>query len=409
MGTWNAKPFGNDTASDWLWELIKAKDDSVLESPLTAVLTAKKSPDADDCARAFAAASVIEAARREPPGKLPKEAKQWVKERGFVPSDAVIKQAIQTVERIARESELRDVWEESPSYAKWQKEADALAKNLRAAQKLSVPSRKPKPPSARLSLPKLIERINPNEESPLRAKLRRKLETLSDLNAPVSGTLLEEPPLHLVVQQGLIPEAKLLVTRGADINRKLGCGLTPLELSCIKGRAEMAKFLLGRGAQLHGDVFLANAVNVLPPDVLAQGPKLSQFSGALNYAVASGDVATVKVLVCYGANLLQTDLEGKTLLHIAVEALAVSGKMIQFLALAGLDIEAKNHLGETPFYRAAVMWSKTSMMKLLELGANPNARNSEGNTALDFVDRPGPAQEIAALLRQHGGRISKEI
>jgi len=69
MGTWNTKPFGNDKASDWLWELEQAKDDSVIKAAFEA------DADADET---VAAAAVVAAARRQPIGALPPKAKAWV-------------------------------------------------------------------------------------------------------------------------------------------------------------------------------------------------------------------------------------------------------------------------------------------------------------------------------------------
>ena len=113
MGTWNTKPFGNDTASDWLWELEKALDESILQTALGADAKGDET---------IAAAAVVEAARRQPIGALPPKAKGWVSERGFVPSDALVKQAMAAVEKIRNHSELRELWEESGSLKSWLKQ-----------------------------------------------------------------------------------------------------------------------------------------------------------------------------------------------------------------------------------------------------------------------------------------------
>ena len=207
MGTWNTKPFGNDKASDWLWKLEEAKDDSVLKAAFEA------DADADET---VAAAAVIEAARREPIGKLPPKAKAWVSERGFVPSDELVKQAIVVVERIKTKSELRELWEESNSFKSWLKQMDSLLTGLREAQSLPPLTRIPKSPTPR-RLDKIIEKIKPDEESPLRNKLREKLEALTDLEASITGKVVSKTPLTLLAQQGLLPEAKRLVERGAKI------------------------------------------------------------------------------------------------------------------------------------------------------------------------------------------------
>jgi hypothetical protein len=413
MGAWNSKPFGNDTAGDWLGELEKAKDESVIQSALEAVLGSEGIPDAPACDEAVAAATVVEAARRQPLGKLPPEARQWVSEHGFVPADSLVKQAIAVIKRIVGESELRELWLESKSSAKWQKQMELLLAGLQEVQASPSPERKPKAPAAPRLLDKLVEKVNPDEESPLRKKLRQKLEAIEDVNAPIAGTWFK-PPLNLVAARGLIPEATRLVERGAMINPVLADplnGSTPLEEACANGRTDMAEWLLARGAHIYVqrtmDVCLGGS---------KVGPRTFAVPRAVYAAVRSGSIAAIELLVRHGARLIHQDLEEEfgryhifheTLLHKAVEAGHV--QVIEFLVKNGVPLEALNSPGETAFYCAAVRWQRQAMLKLIALGANPNAKNAEGETALDFLEGPAPAKEIAAFLRQLGGRKAEEL
>ena len=122
MGTWNTKPFGNDTAGDWLWKLEQSKDDAVIKAAFEA------EADTDET---VAAAVVVAAARRQPIGALPPKAKAWVAERGFVPSDALVKQALAAAENIRNHSELRELWTESGALKSWLKQTDSLLAGLR--------------------------------------------------------------------------------------------------------------------------------------------------------------------------------------------------------------------------------------------------------------------------------------
>src|SRR5581483_1757491 len=201
MGTWNTKPFGNDTARDWLWTLEKARDESVIKEALGAEADGEET---------IAAAAVVEAARRQPLGKLPTEARQWVSQHGFVPANALIKQALTAVEKVKHNSELRELWSESKSLAKWLEQVELLLAGLREVLSLPPPVRTPKAPAAPRQLHKLIEQANPDEESPLREKLREKLEAINDLDAPVAGTFFKTP-LNLLVERGLLPEVQRLI------------------------------------------------------------------------------------------------------------------------------------------------------------------------------------------------------
>jgi hypothetical protein len=274
MGTWSTTPFGNDIASDWLWKLKEAKDESVLRAALGA--------DAKD-GETIAAAAVIAASRREPIGRLPPKAKAWVAERGFVPGDALVKEAIAVVEKIKTQSETRELWAESGSLTKWLKQMDSLLLGLREVLSLPPPVRKPKAPSAPRLLEKIAEKTNPHEESPLRDKLRNKLEAITDLEAPVARTFFSESPLTLLAKHGLLPEARRLVERGAKINpaRRVNSlnvvRHSPLEAACESGHAEMVKWLLEQGAK------------VTP--------------GALYGSVKSGNLPTIELLLEHTARL----------------------------------------------------------------------------------------------------------
>jgi hypothetical protein len=234
-----------------------------------------------------AAAAVVEAARRQPVGKLPPNAKQWVSENGFVPCDALVQQAVAAVERIKTQSELRELWAESGSLKNWLKQMDSLLAGLRAVQSLPPPVRLPKTPATPRKLEKIIEKINPDEESPLRDKLRKKLEAITDLEAPVPGTVLVHSPLALLAKQGLLPEAKRLVARGAKINpdRKGQMSFSPLGQACGAGRAEMAKWLLEQGATLY-----VERTALAPADGLKMESKTLAMPLALYAAIRSGSL-----------------------------------------------------------------------------------------------------------------------
>ena len=385
MGTWNVKPFGNDTAADWLCKLEKANDESVL----TAALGSDAQAD-----ETIAAAAVIAAARRQPIGKLPPKAKSWVAERGFVSNDALLKQAMAAVEKLKTQSELRELWAESGSLTKWLKEMDSLLTSLREGQSLPSPVRSQKISSPR-SLEKIAEKVNPNEESALREKLRNKLEAIIDLEAPVTGTHFPESPLTLLAKYGLLPEARRLVERGAKLNpvRKIGCLHSPLhsplESACKYGQAEMAKWFLEQGAKITFN--------------------------SLDGSVRSGTIATIEVLLKHIARLTteeynenkQLKVSCDMLLHKAVDA--KHPEVIEFLVKNGLNLETRNNVGMTPLIWAALKVpcqdQKKIVAMLLDLGANANAKDNDGFTALDLASN----QDVAELIKKHGGRLGKEI
>jgi uncharacterized protein len=69
--------------------------------------------------------------------------------------------------------------------------------------------------------------------------------------------------LHCVVGWGDLAAAKVLIDAGIDINKAGDLGYTPLHIACIRGNAEIVKFLVDRGADLfalsEGDAPFASA------------------------------------------------------------------------------------------------------------------------------------------------------
>lgn len=155
---------------------------------------------------------------------------------------------------------------------------ELLLAGLRKVQTSPPPARKPKAPAAPRLLHKLIEVIRPDEESPLREKLRQKLEAINDLNQSLAGTFFMSP-LNLVVEKGFLPEAKRLIERGAEINPELkrpDLMCPPLVQACAAGKLEIVELLLNAGATIYAK-----------HDSIRQSGK---YSRALSYAADSGEV-----------------------------------------------------------------------------------------------------------------------
>jgi hypothetical protein len=403
MGTQSAKPFGNDTAADWLGILERKRDDGALVAAFSGILSSRGRPSPEASEKAIAAAAVVSAARRDASAKLPKEAQQWIARNGYSPPDNLLVKATQAVERILAQSELRNLWEEAGALPEWIAEMQRLLAELKRACATPPPKRKPQPQrvSGRIPLPKLVEGVKPDNETPLRDALREKLAALNDVNAVVSGTW-EKTPLHLLADRGLVPEARALLDRGADPNPQSERDATlssPLELACARGHAAMAQLLLERGAALYHK----------RPFWIPGGPtkpRMARVSPALYTTISSGRVETLLVLLQHGANLRAIGLNGETLLHHAADA--DQPAMIRLLVQRGLPLEHAGRNAMTALLWATLNSRVKSVAALLELGANPNATDSEGLTALDLARPPHKkSRELVALIRKHGGRTGK--
>lgn len=100
MGAWSNKPFGNDTALDWLADLERQCNAHLLIEQALEKITAEEDVDAPEAEEAIAAVAVVSAACVEPVGAIYKDAKTWITSTGFVPDKnllALSKSAIATV------------------------------------------------------------------------------------------------------------------------------------------------------------------------------------------------------------------------------------------------------------------------------------------------------------------------
>ena len=130
MGVWGIGHFDNDDAGDWIWEL---EDDSTLRPVTDALAAVERSEDfleAPDGAIALAAAEVIAASRGRAAPDLPDNVLQIVQTIALQPGRDLVSRAIQVVARIADDSELRDLWEETDDFSEWQLRLNDLMRRL---------------------------------------------------------------------------------------------------------------------------------------------------------------------------------------------------------------------------------------------------------------------------------------
>ena len=162
-----------------------------------------------------------------------------------------------------------------------------------------------------------------------------------------------------------------------------------MESACKYGRAEMVKWLLEQGAIITFSV--------------------------LSYAVQSGSIATVEVLVQHREYLMTEDLEKAfcqhPLLHRVVDA--NHPHLIEYMVKNGFDIDVRNSVGMTPLSWAANQYPESTRRKvvdkLLSLGANPNTKDNDGLTPLDLASYHDSNEEVCQFLKSHGGLLGKEI
>lgn len=195
--------------------------------------------------------------------------------------------------------------------------------------------------------------------------------------------------------------ARLLLSHGAKVNSS---DTTALNYA-VEYNEPVARLLLEHGA----------------------ASKQTDLDAALLATASVPRPGMMKVLFERGANLNARDKDDATPLILytkessALTVLAPSASVgVRFLLDHGADINAKNQKGDTALLVAATEGARPTLFRfLLERGANPNASNADGNTALlqtaarfgpdpDSPDPQGEKDAIASirLLLAHGAGIN---
>jgi ankyrin len=279
-----------------------------------------------------------------------------------------------------------------------------------------------------------------------------------------------EPPLMIAARVGAAAVAAALLDHGAAVDaRDRDFGQTPLMVAAREGSAAVARLLLERGADVNAKTNAAEPPRFIPPSEspagLSKGIGIvragwpdgrgKRFPAAgsktpLLYAARAGNAELAKLLVARGAALELADGNGVTPLLEAIVNASVFGvtrdgrsghlAVAHLLLDAGAAVNAMDWYGETPLWAAVDLRNLelgpgndghsnsirddayALIARLLDAGANPNARTKEfpherryvvgGIGSVAWVDLTGQTPflraaaagdlEVMRLLLAHG-------
>jgi len=243
------------------------------------------------------------------------------------------------------------------------------------------------------------------------------------------------PPLHRAVRDGDIVEVERLIDEGARINEVFsqifrGSRNTPLSYAVFRGKVEIVKLLIEKGADINKDCPLYFAVKyhdmeivniLLEAGALPDGPKRRVHGlRPMECAAREGDIEMIDILLEYNAKIdddiaieaaesgdietiqrfMEEGISFTKDIRVAYNAAAIgSMEVILFLESIGVDFTDDDYI-----MVQAVRGDDVSLVKyFIDKGANVNAVDPDGESLLGIA-RYRKYEEMIDLLVKHGAK-----
>jgi ankyrin repeat protein len=247
-------------------------------------------------------------------------------------------------------------------------------------------------------------------------------------------------PLALALMNGNWDIAKRLIEAGADVNQWDIYGQSPLHVAienayvsprggvsnlgsdkspnATEGPA-VVRMLVERGADPNQQMFFR------PPREPGQVSSSTRGTTPFHRACASLDLDLIRYLLAHGADAQLNTAHGETSIMVAVNARGPEDDVIAALRVlheAGADVNAvaqiiyyNRNRGGSALHLATRKGAKKVMAELVARGADPDIKDQDGLTALDYAmsrgwltfltTRPEPRKDLAKVLRDLGASV----
>ena len=162
-------------------------------------------------------------------------------------------------------------------------------------------------------------------------------------------------PLTEAIECDKIENVRLLIEKGADLNKTDPNGWTPVTNAIYKNNLNILQLLIERGA----DVNFVDSFNWTP----------------LIKAISTNKIEAVKVLIANGANVNL----GAVISPLSAAVYKNYFKIVKLLVENGALINLHNSIGKTPFHSAILHKNMSIITYFLENGANLISRTKHNN------------------------------
>ncbi|XP_067112346.1 transient receptor potential cation channel, subfamily N, member 1 [Osmerus mordax] len=233
---------------------------------------------------------------------------------------------------------------------------------------------------------------------------------------------MERSPLHIAVERGHAHVVEILTEKfKSNVLARTKDGSTLLHIASQWGHPDTALALLRKGVPLHmpnklGEVCLhaasrrghAAVVRALLQKGAMLDSRTRQGLSALHLAVQSCRPQVVQVLLGYGACVqLHGGQSGESPLHMAARV-REGEKVAEMLLKSGAEVNAEQQDGETAVHAAARHGSVKMLRALLEEGGDPTWRSKAGESPLHVAVRHRHAHVVEELLLHLTNQRSRE-
>ncbi len=132
MSAWGLSNFENDTALDWIDQIIQEKEVTSMEDSITSFVNdfSVENTSLVDCSKFLTIAETLAALIGNPAEDFPQELKDWVESKYIKIEQSIINDAKRGVRLIMTDSEVKEMYLDSGYFKVWEKTQRSLIKRL---------------------------------------------------------------------------------------------------------------------------------------------------------------------------------------------------------------------------------------------------------------------------------------